>query len=147
MIKNFIDLARAGYVNRESGGVLRPLDFQAITGKESGVKKEQTIENSMFFNSEVVCRVENYNGKKMYETYNADELKGIKVNAFCASFNVKFFQFFDRGDIKKCASWGATAGELSNISDPETRGNCFYFSIDEGRETRFIWIFCPETWE
>lgn len=149
-MQNYQDLIDAGIIDNE-GYLLRPLDLREITnGAESGVWKEWTVKRVGWSDrkSDVYCAVNNWERYgKLYEFLEDDKLHGIRIVAFCASFNLYAWTVIGDQEISDCESEGAADDEIESLKDKKETGDRYEIIIDEGRgETRFIEIFHPWDW-
>lgn len=149
MIKTFWELEQAGFVDGK-GHILRPLDMQKITGKESAVWQEWTVRCCSRWceqNGEVFCRVENYNGVKLYDYLDSDELQELRVVAFRVVDNYAVDRLVGENELESIEGWGCATADLESLKNPSTVGTCWEIEIKESPViTRVISLYCPEEW-
>ena len=147
-MQNLEELIEAGIIN-ENGNLVRPIEVEAITGKESGVWTEWETRHYTWHDhdGEKFISVENYNGLKLYDYLSDEDLSEIRITSLTATNNVKAVDLFGADEILSIDAAGADEDELDSLQDPETDGTLYELEIVErSGYTRHITIFCPSDW-
>lgn len=144
-----IEELREAEIVDENGNLVRPIEVEAITGKESGVWTEWETRHYTWHDhdGEKFISVENYNGLKLYDYLSDEDLNEIRVTGIMATENVKAVDLLGADEILSIDAAGAEEAELDSLQDPETIGTLYEIEIVErSGYTRHIAIYCPSDW-